>query len=190
MKGLLTLLLLAAPALRAESIAGTIDDPGLRRKTELVYVETVPGKFAPPAASARMDQTGNKYAPHLLAIVAGQKVVFESHDPELHNVSARENKQQLFNQAVLPHQQFERIFAQVGIAHLSCNVHKEMSADVVVLQNPYFARPDPKTGAFLLEGLPAGTYTLRIFGEQLSDEQKARKFQVATSATPVKLASN
>ena len=163
----------AASAVNAETLSGRIEDPGLRRKTSLVYVDAAPGKFAPPAQPAVMNQIRNTYAPHLLAVLAGQKVEFRSGDPELHNVNGRHSKQQLFNQAVLPHQVFSKVMEKAGIVHLSCNVHKEMSADIVVLQNPYFAQPDAN-GQFSIAGLPPGKYTLRIFGDQLSDEQRAR----------------
>ena len=183
--------LLACTAASAETLTGQIADPSLRRKAQLVYLETAPGKFAPPAEPAVMNQQGNTYRPHLLPVVAGTKVVFKSVDPELHNVYARANKQTIFNRAVLPNQQFERTFDEVGIVHLACNVHREMSADVVVLQNPFFAIPD-KDGNFTIANVPAGSYTVRVWGEQLSDEQKAHKTPatVGGSQVPLKLASN
>jgi plastocyanin len=183
---LLIACLAASAAARAETLNGSIDDPGLRRKTQLVYVETVPGKFTPPAEPAVMNQIGNTYSPRVLTALAGQKIEFRSQDPELHNVYARAGKSVLFNQAVLPKKMFDKVVDQPGVVHLSCNIHKEMSADIVVLQNPYLARPDA-SGKFTIENLPAGTYTLRIFGSELSDEQKARKFTVTVGGAPVKL---
>ncbi len=178
---------LAAPLARAEALNGSIDDPGLRRKTQLVYIESVPGKFTPPAEPAVMSQQGNKYVPALLPVIAGQKIEFQSQDPELHNVYARAGKTVIFNQAVLPKKMFERVINDPGVVHLSCNIHKEMSADIVVLQNPYYAKPDAKTGKFTIDNVPAGSYTLRIFGPDLSDEQKAKKFAVTVGGAPVKV---
>ena len=191
MKTLIVLaVLLAASAASAETVTGQITDPGLRRKTQLVYLETVPGKFPPPAQPVLVNQKGNTYLPHLIPVLAGTKVVFKSADPELHNVYARENKVTLFNRAVLPNQQFERTFDEVGVVHLACNVHREMSADIIVLQNPFFALPD-KAGTFTIEGVPAGSYTLRVWGEAMSDEQKAKKTPVTAGGAqaPLKLAS-
>lgn len=134
----LLLLLAAATSAGAESLTGQIQDPSLRRRTTLVYVESAPGKFAPPVEAAVMNQHGNTYVPRLLPVLLGTKVEFRSSDPELHNVIARANKQQLFNQAVLPHQMFAKKMEQAGVVHLSCNVHKEMSADIVVLAESVF----------------------------------------------------
>lgn len=177
---------LAAPFAYAETLNGSIDDPGLRRKTTLVYVESVPGKFTPPATAAVMNQIGNTYQPRVLPVIAGQKIEFQSQDPELHNVYARAGKNVLFNQAVLPKNKFDKTIADPGVVHLSCNIHKEMSADIVVLQNPFFAVPD-KSGKFTIDGIPAGSYTLRIFGPELNDEQKAKKFPVTVGGAPVKV---
>jgi hypothetical protein len=61
-----------------------------------------------------------------------------------------------------------------------------MAADILVLQNPFWAKPDA-TGHFTIDNVPPGKYTLRIFGDQLDDTQRARTFQV-TSGGSVKLA--
>jgi plastocyanin len=171
------LLAATAPAF-ADSLKGKIDDPALRRKTELVYVEKVDGAQTPPSEPTFVNQHGNTYVPHLTVVVAGTKIVFRSEDPELHNVYARGEKRVLFNDAVLPKMQSQpKVFSEVGAVHLTCNVHKEMSAWVIVLQNKYWAKPD-KEGTFTIDGLPPGTYTIRVWGEQLSDEQKAKTFKI------------
>ena len=97
----------------------------------------------------------------------------------------------IFNNAVLPKTHFDKRFDQAGIVHLTCNVHKEMNAWLLVMQNRYFVKPD-KSGAFALAGVPPGVYTVRIWGEALSDEQNAKKYPVTVGAasTPLKVASN
>ena len=78
-----------------------------------------------------------------------------------------------------------------GVVHMTCNIHKEMSAYVVVLQNGFYAIPDHKTGAFTINGLPPGNYTIRIWGEQLDETQNARKFTVTVGkGEPMKIAAN
>jgi plastocyanin len=188
----LALALVAMPlAAHAQSIEGVIQDPSLRRKVDLVYVENAPATPPPAAAQPVMNQRGNTYLPHVLPVVKGTKVLFKSEDPELHNVFARGEKRVLFNQAVLPSNQFERVFNELGAVRLTCNIHKEMNAWVVVLPNGYFAAPDRKTGKFSIAGVPAGTYTIRIWGEGLSDADSARKFTdtVGASTAPLLVAA-
>jgi plastocyanin len=174
---LLASLFIALPAL-ADSLSGTLSDPGLRRRVELVYIEKAPGTFKPPATPAVVNQRHNTYLPKLLPVVVGTKVSFTSEDAELHNVFARGGSKTLFNQAQLPKQIFEKSFNTLGPVHLTCNIHKEMSAWVLVLQNPFFAKPDPKTGEFLINGVPPGKYTLRIWGEKLDEEELEKSIPV------------
>jgi plastocyanin len=180
MRWMLTLVALSA-TVQAAPLKGRIEDPAVRRKAQLVYVEKVASPAAPPAAPVFMNQKGLKYVPHLLPVVAGTQIIFRSADAELHNVYARGPKKVLFNDAVLPNMQSQpKRFDEPGAVHLTCNVHKEMSAWIVVLQNSFFAIPE-KDGSFTIEGLPAGTYTVRVWGEELSDEQKAKTMTITVA---------
>src|SRR4051812_2713770 len=166
--------LVLAGTAHADTLQGKIEDPAVRRKAQLVYVEKVAQPATPPSAPVFMNQEGIKYVPHILPIVAGSKVIFKSADVELHNVYARGTKKVLFNDAVLPKMQSQpKSFDELGPVHLTCNVHKEMSAWIVVLQNSFFAVP-AKDGTFTINGLPRGSYTVRVWGEELNDEQKAK----------------
>lgn len=188
----LALPLTAAAGPKTEDLQGTIA-PGLRRKVELVYVEKVPGKFAPPAQPAVMNQVRNVYVPRLLPVVAGTTVQFKSEDPELHNVFGRAERKVLFNQGVPPGASATMKMTELGVVKLSCNIHREMTAFIPVLQNPYFTQPDQKTGAFTIKALPAGNYQLRLWGEKLTEEEKARQYPVTVGgAKPAhpELASN
>lgn len=175
-----TLLLLCAlaptPAARADTLTGTIEDPALRRAVDLVYIERIEGPLPPPA-EVTITQRGLTFLPHVVPVVVGTRVVFKSEDPELHNVFARGLQRALFNQSVMPNEPFSRVFRELGPVHLTCNIHKEMSAWVVVLQNPFYARPD-KEGRFTLAGIPRGPYTVRIWGEALENADAERRFPI------------
>lgn len=179
--------LLSALAARADTLTGSLEDPALRRAVDLVYIERVDGALPPPA-EVTITQRGLTYLPHIVPVVAGARVVFKSEDPELHNVFARGALRALFNQSVLPNEQFTRTFRDLGPVHLTCNIHKEMSAWVVVLQNPFFARPE-KDGRFTLAGIPRGPYTVRIWGEALDPADQDRRFPVVVGpkAAPLRI---
>jgi plastocyanin len=177
MRWMIILGLVSATA-SADVLKGRIEDAALRRKTQVVYVEKVAQPPKAPTAPAIMNQKGIKYIPHIMPIQVGTKVIFKSEDDELHNVYARAIKKVLFNDAVLPHyQSVPKAFDEIGPVKLSCNVHKEMGAWILVLQNPYFTVPE-KDGSFTIQGVPAGSYVVKFWGEEMSDEQKAKSVTI------------
>jgi hypothetical protein len=68
-------------------------------------------------------------------------------------------------------------FNKLGDVTILCNVHHEMEAHVLVLQNPYFARPD-SSGAFRIANLAPGTYVVKAWYRG-----KVRKQTVTVPAT-------
>src|SRR5258708_3700363 len=55
-------------------------------KNFVVYPKKAPGAAAIPTATSIIDQVDCHYVPHVTAITAGQKIIFKSSDPTLHNV--------------------------------------------------------------------------------------------------------
>jgi hypothetical protein len=57
-------------------------------------------------------------------------------------------------------------FDEVCDVPLLCNVHAEMSAFIVVLENPYFSVTG-RDGVFKIDNVPPGTYKLNAWHEKL-----------------------
>ena len=55
-------------------------------------------------------------------------------------------------------------FDNTGVVTLLCSIHEEMSAYVVVLPNPYFARVGAD-GTFALDGVPEGSRSVALWSE-------------------------
>ena len=174
-------LVFAAPAttLPASAIEGTLSGRALQKNVQIVYLEKVGTPDATkPTEGAVLDQRGNTYVPHVLPIVAGSSVEIRTSDPELHNVYAQQGDAVLFNSGMpagAPPR--TRVFEERGVVHLTCSIHKEMSAYVVVLQNRFFTAPG-KSGAFRIDSVPPGTYKLRIWGERLDETLAAKSWDV------------
>lgn len=161
------------------SVDGTLSGRSLQKNVQLVYLEKVDGAEATkPTEGAVLDQKGNVYHPHVLPVVAGTTISIKSSDPELHNVYAQKGTDVLFNTG-MPAGSAPRskTFDEPGVVAMSCSIHKEMSAFVVVLQNKFFTQPD-KTGKFRIEGVPTGNYVLRIWGEKLDEALLQKTFEV------------
>jgi hypothetical protein len=56
-------------------------------------------------------------------------------------------------------------FDNPGVVKVFCHIHADMSAVVVVLDNPFFAVPDA-SGRFRIDGIPPGAYTVTAWHER------------------------
>jgi len=133
----------------------------------VVYLENVAGKFALPTQLPTMDQYKMEFIPHVLPIMVGTTVRFLNSDPAMHNVYTPSKVGDKFNLGTWPKGQVKTYtFNQVGEVRLLCNVHPEMEAWILILQNPYFAKTGPE-GRYTIRDVPAGKYELRVWHEKL-----------------------
>ncbi len=127
----------------------------------VVYIEKIPGKtFTPPGAHAQINQKNFMFIPKVLPVLQGTIVDFLNSDNVLHNVFSPDAPDGEFNLGTWP-RGFVRsdTFKTAGVATILCNVHPEMEAYVLALQNPYFAVTD-SVGAYRIKEVPAGKYKL------------------------------
>jgi hypothetical protein len=138
----------------------------------LVWLEGLPrttGAHRPPAL---LDQKNCQYVPHVLGVQIQQKLVIRSSDPTLHNVHYAPEQNQSANfgfvgEGVERQTSFER----AEIIHTRCNVHPWMHAYVGVFDNAFFAVTGDG-GTYHIAGVPAGTYTLVAWHEQLGRREQ------------------
>ncbi len=138
----------------------------------LVYVkEGVTGTFTPPTEPVVVNQHGCLFAPRVAAVMVGQPIEFRNDDPVLHNVRAMSKKKQSFNIAQpIQGMKTVRTFKEPELAiPLKCDVHFWMVAFLHVFAHPFFAVTGTD-GAFTINGLPAGTYTLEAWHEKLGTQ--------------------
>lgn len=141
----------------AGTVEGKVSAP---KPTEaVVYVEKVDGSF--PAAQAKMDQAKKEFIPRVLAVVEGTTVEFHNSDDLQHNVfgvGGDEFDLGNWNKGEVR----KHTFNKPGEATLLCNVHPEMEATILVLENPYFAQPDAN-GNYSIADVPAGEYVVKAW---------------------------
>lgn len=183
----LTLSFLAAPT-HAATIRGTVAVPeGLPGAANaVVYIEQIPGKtFEPTRQPLVMDQHGYTYRPHVLPVVVGSTVEFPNNDPDAHNTYSSSDCCR-FNLGTYPTGQKRSVkFEKAGVAEILCNIHPQMGAYVLALQNPYFAVTDAG-GHFEMCDVPAGYFTLVVWHEVLPSLR--RQVHVGTTDLEVNLA--
>ena len=123
-----------------------------------------------------MDQKDFLFVPHVLPIVRGTKVRFLNSEPKAqHNIFSPDTVADKMNLGTYPPGEVrDHVFdktctgKETCTAAMLCNVHPEMSAYIVILQNPYFAVTD-KSGTFTIPNVPPGAYELVAWHEKLKE---------------------
>ncbi len=164
----LVVILVGARGLRAGDIVGTISVP--RPDHAVVFVESVPGTFH--GNHAKMDQLNKVFIPYVLPIVQGGTVEFHNSENLQHNVfgvGADEFNLGTYNQGMSRPYTFNK----PGEVDVLCNVHPEMQAFILVLQNPYFAQPE-SNGQYRIANLPPGEYVLKAWYQGKSKKQTVK----------------
>jgi hypothetical protein len=123
-------------------------------------------RYPEPEEFARWIRQDCKFAPHVLNVMAKQRIVVENRDPVQH-VFRVESDPNRFRFVQLGHKstEYTPTTSEIGIPVL-CPLHPWMRAVLNVFDNPFFAITD-KNGEFQLERLPAGTFTIAAFHEKL-----------------------
>ena len=155
--------------LEAGTIKGKITVKGVRDARDVVvYIDKASGEYKAPEEHAKMDQEGMVFLPHVLPILKGTTVDYNNSDDVLHNVFSPDKCAEKFNLGSWPKGTLRSYtYNEFGCqAVMLCNVHPEMEAWVVVLQNPYFFKTD-KDGLFSIENVPAGKYMLKVWHKKL-----------------------
>lgn len=169
------LLLASTPVVRAGDVAGRVEllEKGGRKATDLsdvvVYIDAPRGRPRPGREVLAMKSKA--FAPHVLAVSTGTVVEFPNEDPILHNVFSISGEGFDLGLYKRP-KSGVRTFDKPGVYTLYCNIHPQMSATVVVRDNPWFAKAS-KDGTFRIADVPAGEYKLIAFHERAGESAPA-----------------
>jgi plastocyanin len=175
----------AQPALLADS-AGPSVVTGRAPIGAVVMLEPAGAEPAMPAGPAVMDQYGRQFVPDLLFVRVGQVVEFRNSEDVDHNIRVLRNPTgtTVMDVSGSQHQVFKHTFDQPGSYDVSCDVHPGMRATIVASRTPYAVGTDDR-GAFTLNGVPPGEYTLRVL---VSGRETNQTVTVKAPRTEVTLA--
>jgi plastocyanin len=109
----------------------------------------------PPADPVEMRMERKQFLPRALPVSVGTTVRFQNFDPILHNAFAPRGPHEFDVGLYGEGEGREHTFGKPGLVRVYCNVHHDMVAHILVLDSPWFARPDTE-GRFTLD-VPPGT---------------------------------
>jgi len=158
--------------------------PGGGVRYAVVTVEGVRGGRKPERdVTLVLDNRACRFEPHVQVAEVGQWLEIRNSDPVLHNADARLGKETLFNVALPPDRRVRKPLARPGLVAFTCDVrHTWMSAFIAVADHPYHTVTDAH-GAYEVRDLPPGTYTLRIWHEELGTEERPLTIEPGKTVT-------
>ena len=147
----------------------------------VVYLD---GEFPPKTdlPMARMEQKDLVFVPQLLAIRTGTRVEFPNLDDTFHNIFSYSRAKRFDlgryrgDEKPVP----SVVFDTPGLVTLRCDIHEHMRGAILVLATPHFVITDTE-GNFRLEGLPAGTFKLRVWLDSKTTRERTVVLQEDSS---------
>jgi plastocyanin len=172
----------------AGKIKGTVEVQGLRTPNNVVvYLTKIPQiDFDLSKTRFVMDQRNLEFVPHVLPVPVGASIVFPNNDQVAHNVFSMSRTKKFNLGSYKPGESKTVVFDKPGIVELRCDVHAEMAAYILVMENPYFAVTDKKgnfqipdegylkrAGLEGLADLASGNYIIKTWHEKLKTQKSA-----------------
>ena len=150
-----------------------IGSDGALKNAVVMLEEIAEGKDFDAEADLTITNKDCHFVPHVTIAPKGGLMKVRNDDPLLHNshffLVAGEKKRNVINLA-LPKEGIEisksKILRKPGLLSLECDSHDFMQGWVWVLENPY-AMVTGSDGSFELTDVPAGSYKLTVWHEEL-----------------------
>ncbi len=142
---------------------------GPNKGVKWAVVSLADSRGAKPEAAKKvaLDQNGCVFKPRVVLVPAGGSLDILNNDGILHNLHTFSNVNPPINKA---QPKFKKVmtekFDKPETMQVKCDAHSWMAGWIVVTDSPYYAVTDD-TGAFKIEGVPAGAHKLQLWHETL-----------------------
>jgi plastocyanin len=151
----------------------------------VIFVDSLPARaprhWGGRPRTPRVVQRHQRFAPSVLAVVAGTTVQFHNRDRIYHNVFSVSPAKK-FDLGQYPPARVNQVtFDRPGVVQLYCDLHPGEAGWIVVLPHRYFVQPE-RGGSFKLPWLPPGRYTLHLWHPTLGE--KTRPLDVPERGNP------
>ena len=119
-------------------------------------------KVAPQPAKATINMKKKRFEPHLVVVPVGGEVAFPNMDPILHNAFSVSGENRFDLELYKKPKSKSQTFEHPGIVRVYCNIHPQMSAFVVVRDNPFWTQAS-RDGRFSIADVPAGRWVVKAW---------------------------
>ncbi len=136
-------------------------------KDSVVLVRGIARGKKPAGVEVTIDASGCAFVNRVSAAGPGDHVRVKSSDSVLHHVKGARGATGVFDVALpFKHQMIDvtRHLTTPGVVRVVCDAHRHMLGWLVVHDSPYYAVTDER-GAFRIDGVPPGTYTIALWHE-------------------------
>lgn len=165
---------LAAPAAAAtlEGKVVIVEKDGRQARDLADAVVWVEGpKLAAAPAGATVNMKSKAFLPRVTVVTVGSSVAFPNQDAIFHNVFSVSGKNAFDLQLYKKPKSASQPFEHPGVVRIYCNIHPQMSAFVLVLDTPLWARVGTD-GGFSIASVPAGSWTLKAWHERSGESSQ------------------
>ena len=121
----------------------------------VVYYVPAAGAPRPHAGRFNIYTINRDFKPAAMAVPIGSTVRFVNQDEVRHNVFSVTPGSTFDLGYQAPGQSADQVLNRAGVVLVSCNVHRSMETDVLVVPSAYAAKVGAD-GRFVLRGVPAG----------------------------------
>ena len=169
------------PSIAASVQLTVVDEQGRPVPGAVVFLDSPQAsKVVRPMAQVDMAQQNKRFVPDVLLVTRGTPVAFPNRDTVRHHVYSFSPTKRFELKLYVGTPAQPVVFDQPGVAVLGCNIHDQMSAHVVVVDTPVFAKTDASGVARL--DLPAGDHQLKTWHPRMPDPRlQAQGLSVGTS---------
>ncbi len=140
-----------------------------RIQNVVVYLKDIRAGKAVPEEPVTIVDSKCTFVPHVRIGFKGNKFIITNEDPVLHtsHIYSYIRGKTMFNVA-LPDRgsAIEKTLTKTGLMELNCDCHPWMDGFVYIFDHPYVTITDAD-GAFAIDDVPPGTYTVEAWHESL-----------------------